>query len=124
MPHRVATHGEAARRAVDHWRGSAASRGYGHCWRRLRRWVLAAGPLCVVCGRLATDVDHIVPRRLGGTDSLDNLQPLCHECHSRKTAGSDGALGRGRKISGALAAETEPASRANLRENQEFVFWG
>ena len=35
----------------------------------------------------ATDVDHIKPKRLGGTDARGNLQSLCHECHSRKSAG-------------------------------------
>jgi 5-methylcytosine-specific restriction protein A len=47
--------------------------------------VLRAQPACAVCGAPATDVDHVVPRRLGGRDALDNLQPLCHACHSRKT---------------------------------------
>lgn len=27
----------------------------------------------------------------------DNLQPLCHGCHSRKTALRDGGFGRGRE---------------------------
>ena len=74
----------------DERRGNSASRGYGHTWRRLREIVLADQPLCVEClaaGLVvsATDVDHIVAKRLGGTDDLDNLQALCHECHSRKT---------------------------------------
>jgi 5-methylcytosine-specific restriction protein A len=73
-------------------RGSAADRGYGATWRKLRRMVLAGEPLCrdpyqVHEGRpvLATDVDHIKPRRDGGTDDFGNLQPLCESCHSRKT---------------------------------------
>ncbi|WP_366141808.1 HNH endonuclease signature motif containing protein, partial [Propionivibrio sp.] len=37
----------------------------------------------------ATDVDHIVPIRRGGTNKHENLQPLCHACHSRKTATQD-----------------------------------
>lgn len=31
-------------------------------------------------------IDHIVALCLGGTDSWDNLQPLCILCHRRKTA--------------------------------------
>ncbi|MBO5856731.1 MAG: HNH endonuclease [Clostridia bacterium] len=30
------------------------------------------------------NIDHIVPRSLGGTDDLDNLQTLCVECHNIK----------------------------------------
>jgi 5-methylcytosine-specific restriction protein A len=77
-------------------RPSAARRGYNHHWRKLRAATLAAeptahtGPLCVACLRQgiitpATDLDHIVPKRAGGADTPENLQPLCHACHSRKT---------------------------------------
>lgn len=84
-------------------RGTAAQRGYGYRWRRLRRRVLAEQPLCTDPFNLhsednrteiATDVDHIVPRADGGTDERGNLQPLCHSCHSRKTAQAQ--TGRGR----------------------------
>jgi 5-methylcytosine-specific restriction enzyme A len=94
---------EAARQAErkeratkrDKYRGSAASRGYGSRWRRLRRMILNQQPLCVRCGAPATDVDHIVPRAAGGDDSASNLQGLCKSCHSRKTATQDGGFGRG-----------------------------
>lgn len=33
----------------------------------------------------AVSVDHIQPRRAGGSDEHANLQSLCHACHSRKT---------------------------------------
>ena len=78
-----------------HWqpdggRPNAASRGYGWNWQKLRPVVLVRdGWLCRVCGRPAgksAHVDHIVPKRQGGTDELDNLQTLCQSCHSRKTA--------------------------------------
>ena len=74
----------------DERRGSAASRGYDHTWRKRRLMFLRAHPLCVLCaeeGRTtaATDVDHIVPKRDGGGDEEGNLQPLCHSHHSRKT---------------------------------------
>ena len=29
--------------------------------------------------------DHIVPRALGGSNSLDNIQALCPNCHFKKT---------------------------------------
>lgn len=82
---------KASRQDHDQRRGSAARRGYGHNWRKARSMHLAANPLCVEClaeGRtvLATDVDHIIPRRDGGPDGNGNLQSLCHSHHARKTA--------------------------------------
>jgi hypothetical protein len=46
--------------------------------------------MCRICKTLGYDreaqtVDHIVPRSQGGTGMISNLQPLCHECHNRKT---------------------------------------
>jgi 5-methylcytosine-specific restriction endonuclease McrA len=45
---------------------------------------------CAMCGRTAVDhgvvlqVDHKIPKALGGTDELENLQPLCEECNRGK----------------------------------------
>lgn len=65
----------------------------GSAWQRLRASVLAGEPLCRFClnaGKTvpATDLDH----RNGdpGDNRILNLQPLCHECHSRKTAQDHG----------------------------------
>ncbi|WP_134618850.1 HNH endonuclease [Pseudomonas aeruginosa] len=62
-------------------------------WKRLRAEVLADEPLCRMCAARglvvpATDVDHIEDSRDDYSDdnSRANLQPLCHECHSLKTA--------------------------------------
>jgi 5-methylcytosine-specific restriction enzyme A len=80
----------AGQRALDERRGTAAQRGYGGRWQRYRAMYLRSHPLCVACERAgittpATDVDHIVPRRAGGSDEESNLQALCHACHSAKT---------------------------------------
>lgn len=77
------------KRQYDKARPSAAKRGYDKRWQRLRLMVLRGEPLCRQCGAPATDVDHIVPRAQGGADELDNLQALCHSCHSRKTNRED-----------------------------------
>lgn len=65
----------------------------GAAWQRLRASVLAGEPLCRMCWHMgrttpATDVDHINGDPSDNTDA--NLQPLCHECHSRKTARDHG----------------------------------
>ena len=58
-------------------------------WQRLRVLVLSSEPCCRYCaeqGRttVATDVDHIRPvaEAPGLAFDQDNLQPLCHACHS------------------------------------------
>jgi 5-methylcytosine-specific restriction enzyme A len=71
-------------------------------WRKARKAFLSReeNVLCVDCLKrdklsAATDVDHIVPH--GGNMALfwseANWQPLCHACHSRKTATGDGGFG-------------------------------
>ena len=68
-------------------RPSAHARGYGATWRRLRKLVLHADPICAVCNcRASEEVDHVIPKARGGTDSLDNLQGICWACHNEKTA--------------------------------------
>ncbi len=69
---------------------SASARGYGWSWQKLRREVLTGEPLCRLCraeGRVtaATQVDHIRPKGLGGTDDRSNLQPICDDHHRAKT---------------------------------------
>jgi len=83
-------------------RPSPSARGYDARWRKIRMGILSGEPLCRACekqGRvtLATDVDHIIPLSRGGTNDPGNLQPLCHSCHSTKTAREDGAFGRRKK---------------------------
>lgn len=65
------------------------TRDRGRAWRKLRARVLSACPVCVSCASLgiareAREVDHIVPLFRGGTDAIENLQPLCPECHADK----------------------------------------
>lgn len=41
---------------------------------------------CQYCGRngVKMTIDHVVPRRLGGTFSWENLVCACHSCNARK----------------------------------------
>lgn len=41
---------------------------------------------CVNCGRMDIPLteDHIIPLAVGGTDSIDNIQPLCRPCNEHK----------------------------------------
>ena len=81
-------------------RPSAAKRGYNRNWSAARRSFLAVNPWCAECERKGTmtaaaEVDHIKPHR-GDMElfwNLDNMQPLCKSCHSRKTATEDGGFG-------------------------------
>lgn len=57
-------------------------------WKKLRAKVLSGEPLCRHCTARgltvpATDVDH--RDNNPANNELVNMQPLCHECHSRKT---------------------------------------
>lgn len=56
-------------------------------WRKLREIVIRrdAG-ICQRCGQEGSHVDHVVPRALGGDDSLNNLQLLCRNCNLKKGA--------------------------------------
>ena len=76
----------------DRMRGGADARGYNAEWRRARKAFLQKHPLCAECGKEgkltpATVVDHIIPHR--GNKRLfwdeHNWQPLCKDCHDRKT---------------------------------------
>ena len=91
------------RRAVyERDRGSAASRGYDHHWRKVRAVVLAGEPLCRACMErgmvtAATEVDHIltIKDRPDLRLDLSNLRPMCRECHHARTS-SDGGKARRR----------------------------
>lgn len=61
-----------------------------HKWRKLRNEQLKRNPLCSVCGDIATEVHHIRPveseKEYNKMEVLaydpNNLQSLCHKCHS------------------------------------------
>lgn len=62
--------------------------GNGWAWGRIRDHVRARdGNTCVRCGSSHNlEVHHRVPLAHGGTNSLDNLETLCHACHRRRVS--------------------------------------
>ncbi|WP_083283820.1 HNH endonuclease [Staphylococcus sp. HMSC10C03] len=57
-------------------------------WQNTRELVMIDNHyLCRQCGRQANVVDHIIPTKVDWSKRLEkeNLQPLCNECHNRKT---------------------------------------
>lgn len=81
-------HTSARRKASDAKRPSARDRGYDHKWQATRARHLHLYPLCVQCGKPATDVDHIDglgPLGPRGHDET-NLRSYCKAHHSQRTA--------------------------------------
>lgn len=84
---RQARHGWA-----DERRGSAADRGYGAEWQRMRAETIRdQHGLCQPCMRRGRTtpfaaVDHRIPKARGGTDHPTNRQCICSPCHKAKTA--------------------------------------
>lgn len=91
-----AQHAQSSPRAVlEQKRPSAAKRGYGRRWQAMRENYFRMHPLCAdIYGDhgqravAATELDHVVPHKGDMEKFWDptNLQGLCKECHSKKTA--------------------------------------
>jgi ATP adenylyltransferase len=72
--------------AFDHRRASL-----GYVSGSVRYEVLKrAGGRCELCGlsveERAIEIDHIIPRKHGGSDETTNLQALCYRCNANKGA--------------------------------------
>ena len=66
---------------------SAVDNGTSSQWSKIRQRILKRdGYCCQQCGQDngKLHVDHIIPRRLGGTDNDQNLQVLCQKCNLSK----------------------------------------
>ena len=92
----------ARRKPWDHGGRSADRRGYGRQHRQLREQLLREEPLCRICvakGRVtpATIADHVKPISQGGAiHDINNLQPVCFDCHNDKTLRDQGKRVRAR----------------------------
>ena len=51
-------------------------------WTKIKQRILRRdGFICQYCGQGANTVDHVIPRRLNGNDSDDNLVASCRRCN-------------------------------------------
>lgn len=50
--------------------------------------------------RPAIEVDHVIALCNGGADDDSNLQGLCHDCHTAKTANDLGYKAKGNDLNG------------------------
>ncbi|KPC90783.1 hypothetical protein ADL27_32425 [Streptomyces sp. NRRL F-6602] len=73
--------------APEPFAGSSWRLGKPQGWDRLRKAVLRRDRfVCALCGRGGADqVDHIVARAHGGSDSPSNLRSVHRSCHKEKT---------------------------------------
>ena len=54
-------------------------------WTKIKQRILRRdGFICQYCGQEANTVDHVIPRRLNGNDSDDNLVSSCRRCNLSK----------------------------------------
>jgi 5-methylcytosine-specific restriction endonuclease McrA len=54
-------------------------------WRKIRERILRRdGYICQYCGQEANTVDHVIPRKLNGLDTDDNLLAACSRCNYSK----------------------------------------
>ena len=55
-------------------------------WRRIRERIIARDQCCQICGQTEgrMHVDHIIPKRLNGSDDEWNLRLLCEFCNLSK----------------------------------------
>ena len=56
-------------------------------WQALCDWF---GNVCLRCGKPEVTIDHVVPLTRGGSNMIENVQPLCRSCNpSKKTQSID-----------------------------------
>ena len=65
-------------------------------WKKQRELVFRTkGHDCYICGEWADAIDHVISAKRGGSSTLENLEPICKRCNSRKGSREHGLfLGR------------------------------
>ena len=56
--------------------------------------------ICRLCKSHESEaIDHMLPRSMGGSNRLENLQPLCDNCHTFKSAEDNRNLNKCKAVS-------------------------
>ena len=74
---------------VKFWKETKPIKGSTSKWPRslkyVKRWVLIRdNHICAYCGEPGNQVDHVIPRHLGGSDFPSNLVASCFRCNNLK----------------------------------------
>jgi len=67
------------------------------------------------CEETATDVDHILPLWVGGTNDDSNLEGLCPGCHKRKTSAEAKARAKVNRIDKKIEGRMKPKKAIPVR---------
>lgn len=72
------------------------------------------------------DIDHRIPKKLGGTDDISNLQAMCRHCNRSKGASVTGMDIAGTVIrsavNGTLGSTITSAAKQNLKNALGFKY--
>ena len=85
-------------------------------WKRIRLNILARDLwICNYCGADATEVDHILPVKHGGTNDESNLTAACVRCNrSKGTKSKPGKAHRGTQTRFFVGSVPHPPAGGNL----------
>ena len=90
-------------------------------YNKARREMIEKKTKCHECENYATELHHIKSVENGGTDDMDNLMPLCEECHKEYT--SEQTIERN-KMWVELNIDENREVSAQYKDEQEFVSLG
>jgi hypothetical protein len=110
------THADGAGTDMTRWGTDARLVSAG--WKRQRLTVLARDCYeCAYCGEPANEVDHVISRKDGGTDDLDNLVAACRRCNLAKGAKNERVFLVGRSTPPISSATLSPCTTSRPLSN-------